>query len=322
MRTLRLLAIVGAVLAVAVPAAYGTSPSPSAQSSAHQLWYRLSLNVTGSYDLQYRSGDKEAQTNGWNLTANTAILVKRICVLAGSPLSAADLALINGLNPNKSSCDDVRRAMSPNLRRQFGARLRDDFSVRANAKGTADTWTLTNILGERQVIQNGKTTVCPAGGRMDKQLSGPVKIVGQISGSARAGISGGFNFQDDNLAPATETRSAYTCTDDTGTVVAASAGGSRDVVLFADVVGGLYAPVHGGGNGGEFAYGPLGLEPVKVGNAGHLFGRSFTLTGGQPSTHQFSDGSSSHKSVSYQIRFELCPTAAATSGRADTAAVW
>jgi hypothetical protein len=301
------LAIVGAALAVAVPAAHGTSPSPSAPSSAHQVWYRLSASVTGSYELQYRNGDKEVQTNRWNLKANTAILVKRICVLAGSPLSAADLALINGLNPHKSSCDDVRRAMSPNLRRQFGMRLKDDFSVRANAKGAADTWSLTRTLGERQVIQNGKTTVCPAGSRTDKQLSGPVKIVGQISGSARGGISAGFNFPDDNLAPATETQGAYECRDDTGTVVAATIGRSRDVVLFADVLGGLYAPVHGGGNGGEFVFGPLALEPVKVGNAGHLFGRSFTLTGGQPRTHQFPDGSSSHKSVSYQIEFELCP---------------
>ena len=308
MRTLRLLAIVGAALAIAVPAAYSTSPTPSAPSSAHQLWYRLSLNVTGSYDLQYRSGDKEAQTNGWSLKANTAILVKRICFLAGSPLSAADLALLNGLNPNRSSCDDVRSAMSPSLRRQFGSRLRDDFSVRANAKGTADSWTLTRTAGERDVVQNGKTTVCPAGGRTDKQLSAPVKIVGQISGTARAGITAGFNFPDNNLlAPATETTSAYECRDDTGTVVAATIGRTRDVALFADVLGGLYAPVHGGGGGGEFEYGPLGLEPVKVGNAGHLFGRSFTLTGGQPGTHQFSDGSSSHKSVSYQLRFELCP---------------
>jgi hypothetical protein len=247
------------------------------------------------------------QANRWSLHSNTAILLKRICVLPGSRLSAAELAILNGVDPRKSSCDDVRRAMSPSLRRKFGSRLRDDFSVRANSAGTADTWTLTSTQGARQVVHNGKTTVCPAGGGTEKRLSAPVKIVGQISGSARAGISAGFKFPDDNLAPATETIRPYQCADDTGTLVLATPGGSRDVLLFADVLGGQYAPVHGGGNGGEFASGPLGLEPVKVGNVGHLFGRSFTLRGAQPREHGFSDGSSSRKSVGYELKFELCP---------------
>jgi hypothetical protein len=158
------------------------------------------------------------------------------------------------------------------------------------------------------VIHDGKTTTCPGGAQTDKQLSSPARVVGNISGSARNGISAGFAFADGQLfVPATETRAPYECRDDTGKVIEAGAAWSEEKGLFADVLAGHYAPVHGGGNGREFETGPLGLDAVKVANAGHLFGRSFTLSGGQPRTHTFTDGSSSTKTVSYTIRFELCP---------------
>jgi hypothetical protein len=311
MRPLRLAIVWGSVLAVAVPAAHASGPSPSVPSAhpaGNSLWYRLSVSVRGTYELVGRNGTRETQTNTWNLTSNTAIIVKRVCVLPGSHLSAEQLAISAGLPARQSSCDDLRRALPRSLRAQFGPRLRDDFSVNANAHGSADAWTRSVVGAAHDVIHDGKTTTCPAGARVDKQLSSPAKVVGSISGTALNGISAGFAFPDGQLTvPATETRAAYECRDDTGKVVEAGASWSEEKGLFADVLAGHYAPVHGGGNGGEFETGPLGLDAVKVGNPGHLFGRSFTLSGGPPRTHTFTDGTSSTKTVTYTIRFELCP---------------
>ena len=72
-------------------------------------------------------------------------------------------------------------------------------------------------------------------------------------------------------------------------------------------LGGEYAVVRGGGRGGEFG-GALLLRLIKIGNAEHLFGRSFTVSGAQPGTYQFAANSgSSTKSVAYRIDFTLCP---------------
>src|SRR5262245_41003213 len=152
MRPLRLAAVWGSVLVVAVPAAHATGPSPSTPgaSRANSLWYRLSISVSGTYGLDIR-GDQETQMNSWKLKANTAIVVKRICVLEGSALSAQQLATLHGLPLRSSSCDDIRRAMDPAERSQFSSRLRDDFLVNANATGRADTWSRSVTYGHSEL---------------------------------------------------------------------------------------------------------------------------------------------------------------------------
>src|SRR5262249_19066220 len=205
-------------------------------------------SVHGTYEVTLRDGSRETQANTWNLTSNTAIIVKRVCVLTGSPLSAQNLATLYGLPARQSSCDDVRRAMSRSDRAQFGTRLRDDFSVNANAHGSADAWTRSVLGAAHTVIQNGKTTTCPAGARTDKQLDSPAKVLGSINGTALNGISAGFAFPEGQLTvPATETRQAYECRDDTGKVIEAGPSWTEEKGLFADVLAGHYAPVHGGG---------------------------------------------------------------------------
>jgi hypothetical protein len=146
---------------------------------------------------------------------------------------------------------------------------------------------------------------CPGGST--HRIAAPIDITGRITGSALNGILAGFNTRD-GWAPASETRSYGECTDvATGAAVTGGDHGSSNKPISAGVLGGEYDTVRGGGRGGEFG-GALLLHPVKIGNAEHLFGRSFTVSGAQPGTYQFAANSgSSTKSVTYRIDFTLCP---------------
>jgi hypothetical protein len=246
------------------------------------------------------------QTNAWSLHSNAAILLKRVCTIEGSPLSTSQIATLNALGQS-FSCAQLRRAVrgSSPLARSLRARMREDFSFNANATGTAGKWELTATATAYPTVVNGKAAQCPGG--TTHRIAGPVDITGRIAGSARNGLSAGFNTSD-GWAPATETRSYGECTDiATGEAVTGSSHGSSIKPISAGVLGGEYDVVRGGGRGGEFG-GALLLRLIKIRNAEHLFGRSFTVSGVQPGTYQFAGNSgSSTKSVNYRIDFTLCP---------------
>jgi hypothetical protein len=308
-RALRFSIAAGAALAVAIPAAQSAAPmSPVAPAtSAGQLWYHLELSVSGSYRLRWANGDTQVQENAWSLNSNTAILLKRVCVVPGGPLSPAVIATAAGLGSNWSCAELRRKFPHPDAEtRQFLSRLREDFSVSANAGGSAGKWKATTVEIAHTSIINGRTARCP-GGQRQRELSAPVDIVGSIGGSARNGISVGFDIRGGKWASGRETRSYDECKDAKGDAVTASDHTSREVLLSAAVLAGAYAPVYGSESGGGEFGGALTLNAVKVGNAEHLFGRDFTLSGVQPATHEFSDSASSSKSVHYRIHFVLCP---------------
>jgi hypothetical protein len=296
-RALRILTTVATAFTVAVPAA---------SAADHQLWYRVQTSVSGTYEMTWQNGDKQVQENAWTLRSNTAVLLTRSCLIVGSPLSATQIAIAAGIPPN-SSCAELRSALR-GQHRQFLSRLREDFSFAANATGSAASWQATTTQAARTVVQNGKTAQCPSGSEK-RRLTAPIQTVGRIGGSARSGILMGFDTRDGKWAAGTFTRDFEDCKDPvTGEVVLGGAHTSQDVLLSPAVLAGAYAPVHGGGSsGGEFG-GALQLQPVKVANAERLFGKSFTLSGTQPGTHQFAANSgSSKKNVRYEIRFSLCP---------------
>jgi hypothetical protein len=304
MRALHILAIAGVVLAVLVPVANGGAPVGPTQPAGNQLWYRVNVSITGSYRLTSTEGT-EVQTNAWSLHSNTAILLKRVCTIEGSPLSASRLATINGLGQS-FSCAQLRRAVRglPQAR-SFRARMQEDFSFNANATGTAEKWELTATTTAYPTVVNGKAAQCPGGST--HRIAGPIDITGRIAGSARNGLSAGFNTRD-GWAPGTETRSYGECTDvATGEAVTRADHGTSSKPISAGVLGGEYDVVRGGGRGGEFG-GALLLRAIKIRNVEHLFGRSFTVSGTQPGTYQFAANSgSSTKSVAYRIDFTLCP---------------
>jgi hypothetical protein len=306
MKALGLSVLFGVALAVVVPAANGAAPSPSAPPVGHQLWYRVNVSVAGVYRLNLQNGETDVEENAWNLRSNTAILLERVCVVQGSAVSAENLATVVGLPKGGRSCDDLRRAVrgTASDNPTFLGRLRDEFSVTANAKGTASKWTAT-LTPDRI---NGKNAYC-RGGQTERKLVAPVETVGRIGGSARNGISVGFSLKaDDQWVLGAETRNYGECTDiTTGEVLAGASTGGSTPPLFAEVLGGVYAPVHGStGYGGEFG-GALSLHSFKIGNAGRLFGLDFVLNGVQPAAHRFRVNEQSTKTVNYHIHFKLCP---------------
>jgi hypothetical protein len=311
MKTLRLSILVGVTLAALVPAAQGAAPSPSAVPAGHQLWYRVNVSISGVYHATAQNGVTDVEENAWTLRSNTAILLERVCVIQGSALSAADIAGVTGLPKGGRSCDDLRRAVrgTASDNPAFLRRLRDEISVQANAKGIVSKWTATQMQPAHPDRINGRSALC-SGGQTERKLVAPVDTVGRIGGSARNGISVGFSLKtEDQWVFGSETRNYGDCIDTgTGEVLARGSRGSSTPLLFADVLGGAYGPVHGSTSfGGEFG-GSLVLHSVKIGNAGHLFGRAFVLNGTQPATHQVPGTSEySTKAVNYQIAFDLCP---------------
>ena len=204
MRALHISAIVVVVLAILVPVANGAAPIGPTQPAGNQLWYRVNVSVTGSYRLTTTKGETEVQTNAWSLHSNTAILLKRVCTIEDSPLSASAIATTAGLGQS-FSCAQLRRAVrgSSPLERSLRARMREDFSFAANATGTAGKWELTATQAAYPTTVNGKAAQCPGGST--HRIAAPIDITGRITGSARNGLSAGFNTHD-GWAPATETR--------------------------------------------------------------------------------------------------------------------